>query len=67
MGLRTGRPNRLKWNTAEMLNVLAHATSEREVVQAFREMPAAEKLDLLVRLSDSAAMDRAEGGPDRVR
>ena len=67
MGLRTGSPNRLRWDTGKMLATLARATSEREVVEGFRGLPAAEKLDLLVRLADSAALDRAEGGYDRAK
>ena len=66
MGLRTGKGNRVKWCTAEMLNVLAHSVTKKELVSGFRALPVAERLDLLVRLSDSAAMDR-EGGADHGR
>ena len=62
MPTRAGRGNRLKWNTSEMLNVLANSTTQREVVAGFREMPPAAKLDLLVRLADSVALSGEGGG-----
>ena len=66
MPSRIGRGNRLRWDTKEMLNVLANSTTQREVVAGFRELAPAAKLDILCRLSDSVAMDR-EGGAERAK
>jgi hypothetical protein len=66
MGLRTGKGNRLKWSTPEMLETLAHSISRKELVAGFRELPVRERLDVLCRLADSVALI-AEGGADHGR
>ena len=67
MGDRTGRGNRLKWDSKAMLETLAHSITQKELVSGFRELPVAERLDVLCRLADSVAISAAEGGSDRAK
>ena len=67
MGLRTGKGNRLKWSTPEMLETLAHSISRKELVAGFRELPVRERLDVLLRLADSAALDASAGSSDNAK
>jgi hypothetical protein len=64
MGLRTGRANRLKWSTVDVLETLARSVTKKELVEGFRGLPVAERLDVLCRLSDSVALS-GEGGTER--
>ena len=58
MGLRTGRPNRLKFDAAELRDVLAGSISKKGLIAGFRDLPAGTQLDVLLRL------DAASGAPD---
>lgn len=64
MGSRTGRGNRVVWDTQKMLDELSRSLTKKEMLAAFRKLPTEEQLSLLVRLSDSAALERAGGGSD---
>ena len=66
MGLRTGKGNRVRWDSKEMLATLSHAITKKELVAGFTALPVAERLGVLCRLADSVALS-AEGGSDRAK
>ena len=68
MGNRAGKGNRLRFDAAEMLTTLSHSVTKNELVQEFKLLPVAEKLNLMIRLADaSGAPDPRNEGGDRGR